>query len=90
MSLAAGCVLVLVEPRGRRLWYAVGAAGLWLIVVDLWTWHDIIAPSWRPSVESAIGAYAVLLAAAFLLGHAPRSRRISTSDHPRTGETTRS
>ncbi len=87
--LAAGAVLVLIEPRGRRLWYAVGAAGSWLIAVDFRTWHDIIVPSWRPSVESAIGLYAALLAAAFLLGHAPRSTRIPDSERPGTGETTR-
>lgn len=87
--LAAGAVLVLIEPRGRRLWYAVGAAGSWLIAVDVWTWHDIIAPSWRPSAVSAIGLYAALLAAAFLLGHAPRATRIPDSERPGTGETTR-
>ena len=78
--LAAGSVLVLLEPHGRRLWYAVAVAGLWLMFVDYWAWHDIVSPSWRPSVEFAIGLYAALLAAAFLLGRSPRLRRISGPD----------
>ena len=71
LGLGAGCLLIFIAPRGHRLWYAVAASGLWLIFLDLYSWHDIIAPSWRPSVEFVVGLYAVLLALAFVLGRIP-------------------
>jgi hypothetical protein len=78
LVLAAACLLLFVAPHGRRLWYVVAVSGLWLIFLDLYSWHGIVAPSWRPSVDFAAGLYAALLALAFLLGRVP-ARPISVS-----------
>ena len=78
-GLFAACILIFIAPRGRRLWYLVAASGAWLVILELYVWHALgLSYPWRPSVEFAVGLYAVLLALAFLLGRLPAgSRRVS-------------
>jgi hypothetical protein len=76
LALGLGCVLALLDRGSRWLWLVPAVGGAWLIFVDLYQWRGVAAP-WRPSVDLAMGLYAVLLAVAFLLGHSRQARSAS-------------
>jgi hypothetical protein len=62
----AACVLLLLARTSRWIWLGLAASGLWLVFVEVYTYHAVSAP-FRPSIEVALGLYAVCLALAFLL-----------------------
>lgn len=69
LGMLLGCVLLLVLRRARWGWLAIAASGLLIVLV----WYLAFPQTtWRPQPDAAIGAYAALLAFAFLL--APRRR----------------
>ena len=86
LGFSAACVLVLPGRSSRMLWLLLAASGLWLVSVDLYTWRGVRAP-WRPSVEFAMGTYAMLLALAFLLGDASAQSRQASLDPDPDGST---
>lgn len=80
LGLLLGCVLVSALPRARWAWSAVAASGLFVLLGSL-TVADLILQghipkeswwSWWFLSDAAIGAYAVLLASAFLFGRPKR------------------
>lgn len=64
--LFAACVLLLFGRSSRWIWLGLAASGLWLVFAELYVQRFVSAPL-HPSVELAMGLYAVCLALAFLL-----------------------
>jgi hypothetical protein len=77
LGLLLGCVLVIALPRARWAWSAVAASGLVVLLVSLAVADMILQghlpdESWWFLSHAVIGAYAVLLASAFLFGRPKR------------------
>lgn len=85
LGLLLGCVLVIALPRARWAWSAVAASGLLVLLPSLATADMILRgqllqqghSTWSAWLQdAAIGAYAVLLASAFLFGRPKRRMRV--------------